>query len=126
MDSMECTDEFIYQVRKLQISNSSWYQLDDSLVGQKIRFSPTNVEANNLNVTYQSCIKKNQRVDQLLQTYNNGKYQLKTKEQSNQTLCSYIDFNSSYVNGTFNQTSCENAYQGVLGKPILQSTSVFL
>ena len=121
LESMECTDEFIYQVKKLQISNSSWYKLDEKFVDQKIQFVPTIVEANNLNVTYQSCIKKNQRVDQLLQTYQNGKYQLLTKDKSNQTLCSYIEFNNSIGNfsSTFNQTSCETIYQGVLLKTIL-------
>ena len=52
LESMECTDEFVYQVRKLQISNSSWYKLDDKSVDKKIQFLPTLAEANNLNVTY--------------------------------------------------------------------------
>jgi hypothetical protein len=35
-ESMECTDNFIYQVRKLQISNSSWYNLSESAIESKI------------------------------------------------------------------------------------------
>jgi hypothetical protein len=33
-ESMECSDSFLYQVRKLEASNSSWYDLSEGGVGK--------------------------------------------------------------------------------------------
>ncbi|TNV87551.1 hypothetical protein FGO68_gene3849 [Halteria grandinella] len=141
-ESVQCTNVFHMDVRNLQTSNSSWYDLSPSQQNQRLRFVP--MPTSTLNQTYQSCINQNQQVNQWLSLYNHGSYLL---SNSSQSICSLLNDESMRISETsessqnienteelqkasylanFNITSCQSIYQGILSKSILQITSVFM